>query len=260
MTMLRPTILGIACLLIAGLGSPAEAGSTLYSDSVGVVRDAPEPEDLDLENDEAIEPQVSWSATYASRYSFQGFDYSDGHPVLQPEVTGTMGVVSLSLWGNLDQIQGEMTEVDATVRAGWTVNALTVGGGYANIQYPNRVGWSPTQELFTEIAADLPLAPTAEVHWDVGAAHGLYGAVGLGAERSFGGVTCGLGSHLYAQNKYYGLTGISGLETSIAAGVSWRGIAWQGELARLWTWENGDFRSMQQIAGGWLFRFTLSSQ
>jgi hypothetical protein len=253
----RAIIIGSTLALASSLGSLAHAAPKLYSDPF--VADPP-PEDAAYDDDEPVEPQVSWSTTYASRYSFQGFDYSDGHPVLQPEVTGTMGAVSLSLWGNLDQIQGQVTEVDATVRAEWTVNALTLAAGYANIQYPNRVGWSATQELFSEIEAELPLSPSAEVHWDIGAAHGVYGALGLGAERSFGGVTCGLGSRLYAQNRYYGLTGISGLETSIAAGVSWRGIAWQGELARLWTWENGDFRSMQQISGGWLFRLTLSSE
>ena len=254
----RSIIIGSALVLASSVGSRALAGTTLYAhppkpDSEFVDQD-------EYDDDEAPAPQVSWSATYASRYSFQGFDYSNGHPVLQPEVTGAMGAVSLNLWGNLDQVEGEITEVDATVQADWTVEALTVGVGYANLQYPNRVDRSPSQELYTQFEAELPLKPNGELHWDVDAAHGLYGNIGLGAERSFGGVTCGLGSHLYAQNKYYGLTGISGLETSIGAGISWRGIAWQGELARLWTWENGDFRNLQSVAGGWLFRFTLSSQ
>ena len=254
----RSIIIGSALVLASVVGSRATAGPTLYTDPQSADSESVDPDAYD--DDEATVPQISWSTTYASRYSFQGFDYSNGHPVLQPEVTGTMGAVSLNLWGNLDQIQGEITEVDATVQADWAVEALTVGVGYANLQYPNRVDRSPSQELFSEFVADLPLNPNAELHWDVDAAHGIYGSVGLGAERSFGGVTCGLGSHLYAQNKYYGLTGVSGLETSIGAGLSWHGIAWQGELARLWTWENGDFRNLQSVAGGWLFRFTLSSQ
>jgi hypothetical protein len=253
----RSILIGSALALAWSWGSRAMAGPTLYTDPQSPDSEFVDPDAYD--DDESSAPQVSWSTTYASRYSFQGFDYSNGHPVLQPEVTGTMGAVSMNLWGNLDQVQGVVTEVDATVQAGWTVQAVTVGVGYANLQYPNRIDRSFSQELFSQIAAELPLNPNAELHWDIDAAHGLYGSVGLGAERSFGGVTCGLGSHLYAQHKYYGMTGISGLETSIGSGISWRGIAWQGELARLWTWENGDFRNLQSIAGGWLFRLTLSS-
>ena len=261
----RTLIISSAVLLTSAFGARAHAGPKLYTDPV-VVDDPEGDPGEDFDESESVEPQVSWAATYASQYSFQGFDRSNGHPVLQPEVTGAMGALSLTLWGNLDQVQGEMTEVDATVRGTWTVEALTFGAGYANLQYFNLVGWKPTQELFSEMDADLPISPTAELrptaelHWDVDQGHGFYGALGLGAERSFGGVMCGLGSHLYAQHNYYGLTGISGLETSVGAGISWRGVTWQGELARLWTWENGDFRSMQQIAGGWLFRLTLSSQ
>jgi hypothetical protein len=205
-------------------------------------------------------PQVSWSATYASRYSFQGFDYSDGRPVLQPEVTGTLGALSVSLWGNLDQGRGELNEVDGTLRLGWTVGGVSAAAGYANLQYPNRPGWSPSQELFTEIEAGATLAPSLALHWDVDAGHGLYGALGLGAERALGGVAWGLATRLYAQHRYYGTSGISGLETSAGAGLSWRDLAWRAELARLWTWENGGFSAAQAIPGGWLFRLTLSSE
>lgn len=47
---------------------------------------------------------VRMEATYASWYSFQGFDYSNRRPVFQPGLTGTVKGVSIGVWGKLDQL------------------------------------------------------------------------------------------------------------------------------------------------------------
>ena len=44
-----------------------------------VVVDDPESGDPGEDFDDSVEPQVSWAATYASQYSFQGFDRSNSH-------------------------------------------------------------------------------------------------------------------------------------------------------------------------------------
>ena len=48
-----------------------------------------------------------WSTLYASRYAFQGLDYSEGRPVFQPSASASMQGFTLGLWGNADQARRE---------------------------------------------------------------------------------------------------------------------------------------------------------
>jgi hypothetical protein len=162
------------------------------------------------------------------------------------------------VWGNLDQSTEYMNEVDVTVRYGWEGKRLSGGLGYVNLQYPNRPGWSPSQELFAEGDLGGPVQTSATLHWDIDAGGGPYGALGVGKEITPSAITIGLGVKLYAQEHYYGLTGISALETRASIRRTWAGVDWEPAISRLWTWENGDFRGPNAIASGWLISLSFS--
>ena len=199
---------------------------------------------------------VECSGTYASWYSFQGFDYSNRRPVFQPELKGTLGPVSVGVWGNLDQSSGNLDEVDMTYRFGWE-GAHTSGGlGYVNLQYPNRPDGEPSQEIFAEGELSGPIQASASVHWDVDRGRGRYWALGVGHEISAPAI--GLGVKLYAQEHYYGLTGISAIETRASVRRTWGGVEWEPAVSRLWTWRNGDLRGEDAVEAGWLLSVSFS--
>jgi len=210
--------------------------------------------------DSAAEPafQFECSGTYASWYSFQGFDYSNRKPVFQPEVKGTLKALSVGVWGNLDQASGAMNEVDVTLRYGWEGKRASGGIGYVNLQYPSRLGWAPSQEIFAEGDLEGPIQTSATVHWDVDSGDGPYGALGVGREISKSAITIGFGVKVYAQEHYYGMSGISALETRASIRRTWAGMEWEPGISRLWTWENGDFRGPNAVAPGWLVSLSFS--
>ncbi|HYQ88841.1 MAG TPA: hypothetical protein VEU09_04340 [Candidatus Binatia bacterium] len=210
--------------------------------------------------DSSAEPafQFECSGTYASWYSFQGFDYSNRKPVFQPEVKASLKALSVGVWGNLDQVSQMMNEVDVTLRYGWEGKRASGGIGYVNLQYPNRVDWSPSQEIFAEGELEGPIQTSATVHWDVESGGGPYGALGVGREIAKSAIPIGLGVKLYAQEHYYGMSGISALETRASIHRSWAGVEWEPAISRLWTWENGDFRGSNAVSPGWLISLSFS--
>lgn len=202
--------------------------------------------------------QFEWGATYASWYSFQGLDYSNRRSVSQPEVSATMRGVSIGAWGNFDHSRGELNEIDLTLRWGWEGERFSGGLGYANLQYPHREDWAPSQEVFGELAFAGPLEVSASVHWDVDEGRGRYWELGLGKEVEARGASILFGAAVYVQDQYYELTGIPAVETRLGARRVWGGVAWEPSLARLWTWENGDFEGPEAVEPGWLLRLSLS--
>ena len=198
------------------------------------------------------------SGTYASWYSFQGFDYSDRKPVVQPEAKVSLRSLSVALWGNLDQATENLNELDTTVRWDWEHKKASGGAGYVNLRYPTREGWEPSQELFVEGALDGPVQASANLHWDVQSGRGAYGCLGLGHEIERSSVTFGVEAKLYAQTHYYGLTGISAAETRLSLRRTWAGMEWEPALSRIWTWENGDFRAEDVVVPGWLVSLSFS--
>lgn len=202
--------------------------------------------------------RFEWDATYASWYSFQGFDYSNHRPVLQPELSATMSGFSVGVWGNLDQSQGELNEMDATFRWDGEAGRVSGGLGYVHLQYPNRTGWNPSQELLGEISLDALLQPSASVHWDVDQGRGAYATLGIGGEIPLASTSAVLAAKLYAQDRYYGVTGISALETRAGVRRVWGGMTWEPALSRLWSWENGDLRGPNAIASSWLFSVSVA--
>ncbi|MEK7347609.1 MAG: hypothetical protein AABZ94_01925 [Candidatus Eisenbacteria bacterium] len=233
----------------------AEAAPYRLEDGTGSAYPADTPRDADSPQPG---PRIEWSATYASRYSFQGLDYSEGRPVLQPQVTCGLNRFSLSVWGNLDQTRGELNEVDGTVQRDWGRGPLSGALGYVYLDYPNRPDWKSSQEVFADLSLDAPLQPSVSVHWDVDQGRGRYWAFGLGHELSGSKASLGLTSKLYVHEHYYQMTGISGLETGVGVTAAWGRFALQPSLTRLWSWENRDFRDAEATKPGWVLSLTVS--
>ncbi len=213
----------------------------------------------DASSDSLAEAPIAWNATYASWYSFQGLDYSQRRPVLQPQVSGSLRGFTLTAWGNMDQTRRELNEIDISLQQDWGLRAVSVGLGYARLQYPHR-DWEPTQEVLAELTAEAPLHPSLSVHWDVAAGSGRYWALGVNHAIPWQQGSVALATHLYFQEHYYELTGIPALETSLCASTAWAGISVQPTLSRFWTWPNGDFRNDQAIRGGWALSLLCSSR
>jgi len=223
-------------------GDPPVSSSVAESDSTSV--------------DGAL--QFAWAATYASWYSFQGLDYSNRRSVSQPEVSATMRGVSISAWGNFDHSRGELNEIDLTLQWGWEGERFSGALGYANLQYPHRADWEPSQEVLGEFAFDGPLEVSASVHWDVDEGRGRYWELGLGKELEAPGASILFGAALYFQDRYYELTGVPAVETRVGVRRVWGGVTWEPSVARLWAWENGDFEGPEAVEAGWLFSLSLS--
>ncbi|HEY7727546.1 MAG TPA: hypothetical protein VID50_03755 [Candidatus Eisenbacteria bacterium] len=202
--------------------------------------------------------ELGWSATYASWYSFQGLDYSDRRPVLQPELECTLRGISLGLWGSFDQSREELNEADITLQWDWERGRLSGGLGYTNLQYPHRPDWRPSQEILADFAFDAMVAPSLSLHWDLDEGRGRYWALGI--DHGLPGMprAVRVAERIYAQEDYYGMSGISAGETRVSVRGPWAGVVWEPALARVWCWENADFRGTDAVLPGWLLRVTLS--
>ncbi len=204
------------------------------------------------------EPSNSGSTyrlTYASKYSFQGIDRSASRPVLQPEVGMDMGELSVTAWGNYDQTQGVMNELDTRL---W--HPLDVGGwsgawGYEYLRYFHDDARRPSQEVFTELSYKRAFTPSVRMHWDIDEGHGRYWTFGLARAIAKGGATTTLAGRLHLQEHYYGMTGIPSAESAVA--LSRAGM--EVSLTRHWTWENGDFRGEARPLRDWVFALTLGA-
>ncbi|HKQ18110.1 MAG TPA: hypothetical protein VJW75_00055 [Candidatus Eisenbacteria bacterium] len=247
-----------ACFLILGCLTGAQSvGASVAEVPSGEPTATPTGTEADSTSEDGA-LQFAWAATYASWYSFQGLDYSNRRSVSQPEVSATMRGVSISAWGNFDHSLGELNEIDLTLQWGWEGERLSGGVGYANLHYPHRADWEPSQEVLGELAFAGPLEVSASVHWDVDEGRGRYWELGLGKDIEGPGATIALGATVYFQDRYYELTGIPAVETRVGVRRVWAGVAWEPSLARLWTWENGDFEGPEAVEPGWIFSLSLS--
>lgn len=210
------------------------------------------------DSSQAPETPLAWSVTYASRYCFQGLDYSDGRPVLQPQMSARFRRITIGIWGNLDPARGELDELDLSCQAELALDRFSGALGYVHLRYPHR-DWEPTQELFADLALEAPLQPSLGVHSDVVAGRGRYWTLGLNHEVPWRGAGLALGAKLYVHEHYYGMTGIPALEISAGITVARARLSLQPLLSRYWTWPNGHFRGDQAVNAGWVFGLTASS-
>ncbi len=203
------------------------------------------------------EPRVEWSLTYASRYAFQGIDFSDGRAVVQPWAAVHAGPVTGTVWANANQARHHVDEVDVGVLAPWSAGTWSGDAGWLYLGYPNR-DWAPTQELVVDVAGEVPLAPTLTVHWDVIEGTGTYATIGVShtVPSRFG--PWQLGAKLHGQSGYYDMTGIPAAETTLGIAIESGGLAFTPLLTKLWTWDNGDWRGDARPQPDWMLGISVA--
>ncbi len=245
-----------ACLVSPSPASPAPPGQ---------VGDTPPPQTgAPGEPATAPEPQThsivsgTWSLSLASRYLFQGIDYSDGRAVLNPELGVTVGPISAKLWGNHDLDQNVSNEHDFSVYRDWSLPKLSLTTGYTYLWYPHREGWDPSQELYVDISREGVLNPSLSVHYDFDSGKGTYTTFGVshGFERPIG--TISVGTNLFYQNGYYDQTGIPSIEWNMNLSRSFGKFSVTPSVSRFLAWENGYFRDENAVKSAWLFSLSLS--
>lgn len=231
----------VACSVLARPASATVAGADAPSDSLA-----------------ASQASIQWSMTYASKYLFQGgLDYSEGRPVLQPQVTASWNGLSLQAWSSWDQARREVNELDATIQQEWAEGPASGAVGFAHLHYPHR-DWRPTQELIGSVAFNAVLEPTLDVHWDLAEGHGAYWTAGVSRGLPISRAAFSLSSKLYGLEHYYGVTGMTALEAAVTVTSQWTGFSFEPSLLRQWTWENHDLTGESRIAPGWLLTLAVS--
>jgi hypothetical protein len=197
---------------------------------------------------------IAFDATVASRYIFQGFDYS-GAAVTQPDLVFGYRGWSAVMWANFQPGDSEFNEVDLTLKYGHAFKRLTLAAGYNKLDYPNRVGWNPSQEVLLEAALQAPLSPAYSVHYDFDQGDGAYMQLGLtrGA-----GPRLTLATNLFYQLHYYAMTGIPSIELKAATNLSLGRLAFTPAVSYFATSDNGDFTGPSRLPRTWLFALNVA--
>jgi len=201
--------------------------------------------------------QTSFDATVASRYLFQGIDYSDGRSVLQPDLVISHGPYSAVVWGNYQPNLGDVNEVDLSLKVTRSFGRLTASPGYTSLRYPNRVDWSPSQEGFVDLALAAPFSPTLSVHYDFDAGDGAYATFGL--SRAVG-ASLSLASNVFYQHRYYGMTGFPAAELKVSTAFPYGSFLLAPSLSRFVSPANGDFTAAARVPAGWLLSLNFASK
>jgi Bacterial protein of unknown function (Gcw_chp) len=204
------------------------------------------------ESDHAME--LSYDATIASSYIFQGIDYSYGQSVIQPNATAAWRGLSANFWGNVQARAMATNEIDLSIKYGREMGKVSAAAGYLNLRYPNR-DWDPSQEFFVDLAYAVPLNPSLSVHYDFDAGEGSYTTLGLKHELP-NHLT--LGTNLFYQSHYYAMTGIVAAEFKLAASFPIGGLTLTHSGSYFTTWENGDFRGEAAIPAKWLVAINVA--
>jgi hypothetical protein len=211
----------------------------------------------DTEADESSHKiSASYDVLFASKYLFQGLDYSDSRGVAQPNVNVGFGDFTFNAWGNFQPDLDVLNEIDLSVKYTHDFHGFSVAPGYMALRYPNR-DWDPSQELFVELGAPGPLHPTLAVHYDFDAGNGSYST--LGVSHAVKG-PLGLGANLFYQNQYYEMTGFPAAEIKASAALSIGVLGFTPSLSRFVTWGNGDFKDAAQVPASWLFGVDFAHQ
>ncbi len=266
MKIIRNTFL----LIITGTGlvflmvssATAEQISDRFSIQTASAQSQPgnkEPEGL-----ETVPPQyfsAGWDITLVSKYLFQGRDYSDGKPVIQPELTVTFKDFSAILWSNYDLHKKKADEFDLYLQYGREMEKLSVTTGYAHFNYPYRDGWAPSQEVFIELSSDVLLNLHVSVHYDFDAGKGSYSTLGMShdLETSLGALSYNI--NLFYQDNYYELSGFPSIEFNVGLEHSIGPFSITPAISYFLTWDNGDFREdgpEGPVSDTWLFSINVA--
>ncbi len=237
----------IVTLAILTFVSP---GRTLAADAVPAQpADAPAP---------ANPTPWAFGTTVASRYLFQGIDYSGGRPVVQPQVALAWRGSSLQFWGNMGTDDWEMNEIDLSVQHEVEIRRLSVTAGIVDLRYPHRDGWGPTREMFVDVALDTPLAPSVSTHYDFEAATGAYVTFSLSQALGKASTVPTISTRLFWQRGYYGMSGVPAVELNCGTEISAGGVKLAPSVSRFLNWKNGTFRGDDTVRGTWTFALGIS--
>jgi hypothetical protein len=199
---------------------------------------------------------VSWETAVASKYLFQGIDYSSGNPVAQPELSLEYRKFSLTSWFNFDLDGRHVNEIDLLFAYEWELGPLSVTPGYARYRYPHK-GWDPSQELYLDLSYETFLDLALSTHYDFDAGKGAYFTLGLHREVETSVGTFGVGSNLFYQWNYYETSGIPSLEFTANYGGSIRSVSITPAVSYFATWDNGDFKEQSAVPRKWLVSLTV---
>lgn len=207
---------------------------------------------------ERTDDPISFSGeiSLASRYLFQGIDYSNGHPVLQPELSVGYQGLSATWWANFDLDAGHINELDGLLTYTWEGESLALTPGYAYYRYPNRDGQS-SQEIYLDISYAAFLDLSLSTHYDFDAGDGAYVTLGLHypVENPLG--TLQLGSNLFYQRQYYEQTGFPSLEFVVQHHSVMHRYRVSPSVSYFATWDNGGFQGEGAIPSRWFASVTV---
>jgi hypothetical protein len=230
------------------LAQPAPSGSTEPQ--------APAPSAVPEPSQGPASPvSASGDLTVASRYLFQGFDYSDGRAVLQPNASLAFRNITANVWGNYQLDLQEFNEFDFSLKIAQTFGKLSASAGYVNLQYPNRPTWEPSQEFTLDLGLEAALSPTISVHYDFDKGRGTYTTLGLSHPV---GPSASLATNLFYQGHYYEVTGFPAAEIKGSWSHSLGAYTFTPALSYFATWSNGDFKDGAEVPSNWLFALNVA--
>ena len=209
---------------------------------------------------------VRWETAFASKYLFQGIDYSDGNPVVQPELSLEYRGFSLTSWFNVDLDERHVNEIDLAFAYERELGRFSATPGYARYQYPNP-RWNPSQEVYEdwdpsqEVYLDLLYATLVDLslstHYDFDAGKGAYFTLELDRDVETSVGTFGIGSHLFYQRNYYEMSGIPSLEFAVNYSRSIRSVSITPSVSYFATWDNSDFSGESAVPKQWVVSLTI---
>ena len=250
-------LFGLSSLFFTSFSVAAEPSSN--PDQMTAIQTQPgskEPEGLESTPPSVI--AIGWDVTLASKYLFQGVDYSDGNPVVQPEVTLTAKDFSAILWSNYNLDTNKANEFDLYLQYTWEIQDFSLTAGYAHYNYPHREGWDPSQDVSISISYEALLNPYLSIHYDFDAGEGIYSTLGISHEvESYLG-PLSLGLNLFYQGNYYENSGFPSMEFTVNTGYPMGSFSITPSISYFLSWDNGDFRDNNAVADTWLFSINVA--
>jgi uncharacterized protein (TIGR02001 family) len=194
---------------------------------------------------------VRWETAFASKYLFQGIDYSNGNPVAQPELSLEYRGFSLTSWFNVDLDERRVNEIDLLFAYERELGRLSATPGYARYRYPDK-GWEPSQEVYLDLSYATLLDLSLSSHYDFDAGKGAYFTLGLQRDVETSVGTFGMGSNLFYQRNYYEMSGIPSLEFTVNYSRSIRSVSITPSVSYFVTWDNSDFKEQSAVPKQWV--------
>lgn len=230
--------------------------------SIAVAADVISTE-IDNENTSADNSiSFGWDVTLASKYIWQGFDYSNGGSVLQPEAHLSANNFSATLWFNHDVDTNKTDEFDLYLQYDRTISNYALSAGYAYYEYPqnepHRDSWESSQELYLDISHSNAFNPSLSIHYDFDVGEGAYYALGVSHDYEAGAGSFALAANLFYHDGYYDVSGIPSFELNASTGFDVGSLTISPSISYFHTWENGDFRGVNAVPDTWLFLVNIA--